>query len=106
MLFPAGDLDKMASILSGGERVRLALVKLVLSNENILVLDEVTNFLDIPSIEAIQELLSGYPGTLLFTSHDIQFIKAVATNAVQLKEGKIVICFVFRRASMAFVNQS
>ncbi len=90
MLFSVRDLDKPAFVLSGGERVRLALVKLVLSGANLLVLDEVTNYLDIPSIEAIEELLSNYPGTLLFTSHDLQFVKAIATDAVKIENGKIM----------------
>lgn len=90
MLFSADDLPKSAHVLSGGELVRLALAKLVLSDANVLILDELTNYLDIPSIEAIESLLSHYPGTILFASHDRHFVEAVATDIVEIQNRTFV----------------
>ena len=89
LLFTAQDIQKSVSVLSGGERIRLAFARIFVSNANVLVLDEPTNYLDIPSIEAIQELLSEYEGTLLFTSHDRAFIKAIATNVLLIHDKQI-----------------
>ncbi len=89
LLFTAQDLQKPVSVLSGGERIRLAFARIFVSGANVLVLDEPTNYLDIPSIEAIQELLSEFEGTLLFTSHDRAFIKAIATNVLSIRDKQI-----------------
>jgi ATP-binding cassette subfamily F protein 3 len=79
-LFSGEDAYKKVSVLSGGERGRLALAKLSLSNANLLLLDEPTNHLDIPSQETLQSVLSAYPGTVLLVSHDRYLINALATQ--------------------------
>lgn len=89
LLFTASDIQKPVSVLSGGERVRLAFARILVSHANVLILDEPTNYLDIPSIEAIQALLSEYEGTMLFTSHDRAFVKAIATDAVVIRKKQI-----------------
>lgn len=90
LLFTADDIRKPVSVLSGGERVRLAFARILVSNANVLILDEPTNYLDIPSIEAVQSLLSEYEGTMLFTSHDSTFVRAIATNAVVIRDKQIL----------------
>lgn len=90
LLFSAQDIQKPVSVLSGGERVRLACARIFVSNANVLILDEPTNFLDIPSIEAIQSLLAEYEGTMIFTSHDSTFVKAIATHALELRDKQIL----------------
>ena len=92
LLFTAQDIQKPISVLSGGERVRLAFARIFVSRANVLVLDEPTNYLDIPSIEAIQALLSCYEGTLLFTSHDRAFVRAIATDALMIRDGQLIPC--------------
>jgi len=78
-LFTADDVDKSVNVLSGGEKVRLSLAKLMLDKDNMLILDEPTNHLDIPGKEALENALQEYEGTLLFVSHDRWFIQQVAT---------------------------
>ena len=90
LLFTAGDIQKPVSVLSGGERVRLAFARILVSNANVLILDEPTNYLDIPSIEAVQSLLSEYEGTMLFTSHDSAFVRSIATDAVVIRDKQIL----------------
>ena len=90
LLFSARDIEKPVSVLSGGERVRLAFARIFVSNANVLVLDEPTNYLDIPSVEAIQAMLAEYEGTMLFASHDKTFVRAVATDALLIENKKIV----------------
>lgn len=87
-LFSGEDVFKTLDMLSGGERVRLALCKLFRKNPNFLILDEPTNHMDIASKEALEELLSDYEGTLLFVSHDRYFIKKLASKLLVFKEGK------------------
>ena len=83
-LFRAEDIEKRVCELSGGERARLALCKLILRKVNLLVLDEPTNHLDIGSREALEEALSDYPGTILAVSHDRYFIDRLATRIIEL----------------------
>ena len=78
--FTGEDVFKKVSVLSGGERGRLALAKLSLANANLLLLDEPTNHLDIPSQEILQEVLDNYAGTILLVSHDRYLIDALATQ--------------------------
>ena len=77
------DVFKPLSVLSGGERAKTALVRLLVSDINVLLLDEPTNHLDVFTLEALQELLSGYGGTLLFVSHDRSFTEAVASRILR-----------------------
>ncbi|MEP6708297.1 MAG: ABC-F family ATP-binding cassette domain-containing protein [Pyrinomonadaceae bacterium] len=88
-LFTGDDVYKHVSDLSGGEKGRLALAKLIYSRVNVLVLDEPTNHLDIPSREALEEALSAYEGTIVTVSHDRYFLDRVATQILALEgEGK------------------
>ena len=90
LLFFEKDMRKPAGVLSGGERIKLAFAKLFVSRVNLLILDEPTNYLDIPSIEALEEMFSEYEGTLVFVSHDEAFIRRVATDVLKVANGKIV----------------
>ena len=83
-LFDADDVMKRVGDLSGGERARLTLCKLILKNVNLLVLDEPTNHLDIASREALEEALEGFDGTILAVSHDRYFIDRVASRIIEL----------------------
>ncbi len=83
-LFRGDDIEKKVRVLSGGERARLTLAKLILSKMNLLILDEPTNHLDIPSREALEEALSGYDGTIIAVSHDRYFMKKLATRVLDL----------------------
>jgi len=83
------DVYKPVHVLSGGERVKVALAKIFVSDVNMLVLDEPTNFLDIETIEALEALLSDYEGTVLFVSHDRRFISNLATRILAFEEGRI-----------------
>lgn len=89
LLFKGEDIYKEVSVLSGGERVKLSFAKMILTGSNMLILDEPTNYLDLYSIEALEEVLKDYDGTILFVSHDRKFIKKVATNIFTIKNHKI-----------------
>ncbi len=86
---PGDQVFKPARVLSGGERVKAALAKLMLGDCNLLILDEPTNHMDVYTLRALQELLSGYAGTLLFISHDRAFTDAVATRLVSFEGTKL-----------------
>ena len=89
-LFTGKDVFKRISDLSGGERGRVSLAKLVLSNANFLILDEPTNHLDIMSKEILEDALNGYEGTILYVSHDRYFINRTAHRILDLTEGQFV----------------
>ena len=85
-LFRGDEVFKPVSQLSGGEKARLLLLKLMLAHDNVLLLDEPTNHLDIASREALEEALQGYEGTMLIVSHDRYFINRMATRILHLEE--------------------
>ncbi|MFZ4646200.1 MAG: ABC-F family ATP-binding cassette domain-containing protein [Gemmataceae bacterium] len=89
-LFRGPNVRKPVSVLSGGERARLCMAGLLLSECNILILDEPGNHLDVDTVEALAEALLEYEGTLIFTSHDRHFTKRVATCIVEVRDGRVV----------------
>lgn len=89
-LFTGENVFKRISDLSGGERGRVSLAKLVLSNANFLILDEPTNHLDIMSKEILEDALNGYEGTILYVSHDRYFINRTAHRILDLTEGQFI----------------
>ena len=88
-LFTADEVFKEVNVLSGGEKVRLSLAKLMLKKANFLVLDEPTNHLDIISKEALESALNEYDGTILFVSHDRYFIRKIATACLVIGKDKV-----------------
>ncbi len=88
-LFSGDDVFKYVSVLSGGEKGRLALAKLIYSRVNVLVLDEPTNHLDIASCEALEEALNAYDGTIITVSHDRYFLDRIATQILFFGEDKV-----------------
>ncbi|MGB0408772.1 MAG: ABC-F family ATP-binding cassette domain-containing protein [Opitutales bacterium] len=88
-LFRGDDVFKKVKVLSGGEKSRLALVKLLLAPPNFLLLDEPTTHLDMPSIDALIRALNDYTGTVIFVSHDVHFIRSIARETIQIQAGKI-----------------
>lgn len=89
LLFRDDHVQKKVAVLSGGERARLCLAGLLLSQYNILVLDEPGNHLDVDTVEALAEALEEYKGTVIFTSHDRHFMKRVATNIIEVRDGRV-----------------
>ena len=89
-LFTAEDVFKRIKDLSGGERGRVSLAKLMLGKANFLILDEPTNHLDIVSKEILESALNQYTGTVLFVSHDRYFINRTATRILDLTKGKLI----------------
>ena len=87
LLFRDSHTKKKIKVLSGGERARLCMAGLLLGTHNILVLDEPGNHLDVETVEALADALLNYEGTVIFTSHDRHFMKRIATNIVEVRDG-------------------
>lgn len=90
LLFSAEDSKKKAKVCSGGEKNRLLFGKLMMSDANVLILDEPTNHLDMESIEALNHALTKYDGTVIFVSHDREFVSSLATRIVEIKDQQVI----------------
>ncbi|WP_143872125.1 ABC-F family ATPase [Catenovulum sediminis] len=90
MLFSNDSVNKKVSVLSGGEKGRMLFGKLTLTNPNVLLMDEPTNHLDMESIEALNLALENYPGTLIFVSHDREFVSSLATRIIDIQPTGLV----------------
>ena len=88
-LFSGDDVDKRIGVLSGGERARVALARLLVVPSNFLLMDEPTNHLDLDSSEALIDALTRYEGTLLFVSHNRSFVNGLATQVWEVRDGRI-----------------
>ena len=91
MLFSGEEALKKVKVLSGGEKVRCMLSKMMLSDANFLMLDEPTNHLDLESITSVNNGLINYKGIVLFSSHDHQFIQTIANRIIEIKEDGTII---------------
>lgn len=105
-LFPGDDVYKYTEVLSGGEKSRLMLVKLLLDPPNVLLMDEPTTHLDMASVDALISALKEFEGTLCFISHDVYFINALADSVVHIEQGKTTVYpgnydyFLYRRRQL------
>lgn len=90
LLFSGDDVKKSVQVLSGGEKGRMMYGKLMLGRNNVLLLDEPTNHMDMESIESLNIALEKYAGTLIFVSHDREFVSSLATRILEIKENEIV----------------
>jgi ATPase subunit of ABC transporter with duplicated ATPase domains len=90
MLFSGDETQKVTNVLSGGEKVRCMLARMMLSGSNVLIMDEPTNHLDLESITSLNNGLIQFEGTLLFVSHDHQFIQTIANRIIEITENGIV----------------
>jgi len=84
------NIDKKVKVLSGGERTRLAMVKLLLEPVNLLILDEPTNHLDIRSKDVLKEALRAFDGTLILVSHDRDFLRGLANKVFEFKDKRVI----------------
>ena len=89
-MFSGDDIDKKVSVLSGGERTRLAMVKLLLEPVNLLILDEPTNHLDIKSKDVLKEALLAFDGTLILVSHDRDFLQGLSKKVFEFKNKRVI----------------
>ncbi|MCG5511893.1 ABC-F family ATPase [Ectothiorhodospira shaposhnikovii] len=89
MLFSNDDILKSVKVISGGEQGRMLFGKLILQKPNVMIMDEPTNHLDMESIEALNLALENYPGTLIFVSHDREFVSSLATRIIELNENGV-----------------
>jgi ATPase subunit of ABC transporter with duplicated ATPase domains len=91
LLFSADSITKPVNVLSGGEKNRMSFGRLMLGRHNVMLMDEPTNHLDMESIESLQYALEKYAGTLMFVSHDRQFVSGVATRIIEIMaDGQII----------------
>ena len=90
LLFSQDEIRKPVNVISGGEQGRMLFGKLMLQKPNILVMDEPTNHLDMESIESLNSALEDYPGTLIFVSHDREFVSSLATRIIELTTHGVV----------------
>ena len=89
-MFSGDDIDKKVSVLSGGERTRLAMVKLLLEPVNLLILDEPTNHLDLKSKDVLKEALKAFDGTLVLVSHDRDFLQGLSEKVFEFKDQRVI----------------
>lgn len=90
LLFGGDEVKKSVKVLSGGEKGRMMYGKLMLGRHNVLLLDEPTNHMDMESIESLNIALEKYAGTLIFVSHDREFVSSLATRIIEIKENEVV----------------
>jgi ATP-binding cassette subfamily F protein 3 len=89
-MFSGEDIDKKVSVLSGGEKTRLAMVKLLLEPVNVLILDEPTNHLDLKSKDVLKEALQNFDGTLILVSHDRDFLQGLSQKVFEFKNHRVI----------------
>ena len=90
LLFSQNDINKPVNVISGGEQRRMLFGKLVLQRPNVIIMDEPTNHLDMESIESLNAALDSYPGTLIFVSHDREFVSTLATRIIEIMSDKVL----------------